>query len=154
MRVSTVLLASAAGVVLLSHAHAQGAGVCKPGAGGDVVRSLPLALVPQAAQVFDLHDMPAEQVRRSTVVRCMDGHLLACDRGANLPCGKANTSRSLKGGNAWCRRNPDSDFIPAYITGHDTIYEWRCKHGVPEPTATVVSVDARGFIAQYWKPLE
>jgi hypothetical protein len=141
MRLSTVLLASAAGVVLLSHAHARGAGVCKPGADDDVVRSLPRALVPQAEQVFSLHEMPAEQV-------------LACDRGANLPCGKANTSRSLKGGNAWCRQNPDSDFIPAYITGHDTIYEWRCKHGAPVPAATVESVDARGFIAQYWKPLE
>ena len=77
MRVSTMLLASAAGLVLLSHAHAQGAGVCKPGAGGDVVQSLPLALVPQAAQVFDLHDMPAEQVQRSPG-RALHGRSLAC----------------------------------------------------------------------------
>jgi hypothetical protein len=105
-------------------------------------------------RLFGLHGMPAEQVRRSTVVRCMDGHLLACNGGANLPCGKANTSQSLRGGDAWCRQSPDSDFIPAYISGHDSIYRWRCTHGAPVASGPARPVDAHGFFTQYWKPLE
>lgn len=50
-------------------------------------------------------------------------------------------------------QQPDSDFIPAYITGHDTIYEWRCTNGAPEIVKQVFQVDAQGFIADIWYPI-
>ncbi len=54
---------------------------------------------------------------------------MACTVGANLNCGKADTRRDLPGATAWCRENPDSDFIPMFATGHETIYDWRCTKG-------------------------
>ena len=143
-----------AGVALAVSAQAQGAAACRPGATDDMLRPLPSSLVPQAERLFGLRDMPAEQVQRSTVVRCMDGRLPACTYGANLPCGKANTNRSLKGGDAWCRQHPESEFIPAAITGHDSIYRWSCSRGAAVATGPVEPVDARGFIARYWKRLQ
>ena len=31
----------------------------------------------------------------------------------------------------YCKEHPTSDLIPAYVTGHDTVYEWCCKDGTP-----------------------
>jgi hypothetical protein len=96
--------------------------------------------------------MPAAQIRRSTYFRCMDGRVFLCNLGANLPCGKANQSRHLAGAEAWCAKHPDADFIPMYATGHDTIYNWRCRAGKAATEGPPLEVDSRGFIARYWKP--
>ncbi|MGC2050146.1 MAG: hypothetical protein WA636_01490, partial [Methylovirgula sp.] len=71
--------------------------------------------------------------------------VLLCTIGANLPCGKANTSTELPGVNDWCRQNPNSDFIPMAVTGHDTIYEWHCAGTVAKPGKKIGAVGARGF---------
>ena len=134
-------------------ASAQGFSFCKPNANDDRLRPLPKSLVPQAMRLFALHGMTAEQVRHSTVVRCGDGRLLACNAGANLSCGKANVSQTLPAGAAWCRQHPEADFIPAYVTGHDSIYRWRCTQGAPVAGEPVEPVDGRGFIARYWRPI-
>jgi hypothetical protein len=39
-----------------------------------------------------------------------------------------------------------------YVTGHDTIYEWRCVEGQVAATK-VMTVDAQGYVANNWKPL-
>ncbi len=119
----------------------------------DTVRSMPASLVPAVTAAFGLTHMPPAQVQRSTFYRCMDHQVLACWVGANLPCGKADTSRDLPGAQTWCRDHPGSDFIPMYVTGHDTIYQWRCNGPDPAITRIVSPVDARGFIARFWKPL-
>ncbi len=117
-------------------------------------RPLPGSLVPEVEQVFGLHNADPAWVERSTVVRCMDGKLLACNAGANLPCGKANTALMLPAGVDWCKQNPNSDFIPAYITGHDSAEQWRCNNGAPAITGKPAPVDAGGYLSDYWKPLE
>ena len=86
--------------------------------------------------------------------RCAEGRLLVCNLGANLPCGKANTSRALPAADAWCAERPGSDFIPMYVTGHDTVYRWRCDGTKAATTGKPLEVDRRGFIVELWKPAD
>lgn len=84
--------------------------------------------------------------------RCMSGKVLVCHFGNNIPClEKADISRvptaAMKG---FCRENPASDVIPAYVTGRATVYQWRCANGVPEIVRQLTTPDARGFLAEFW----
>lgn len=135
-------------------APAQGRAACSTGINDDTLRPLPPALTAKVAQLFGLANVPEAQVRRSTVVRCMDGHLMACNYGANLPCGKANASRVLPAADEWCQQNPEADFIPAYISGHDSIYLWRCAQGRPATLGAPAALDKRGFLSAYWKVIQ
>jgi hypothetical protein len=117
----------------------------------DRVRPIPGSLIPAAVRLFDLGAMPAAQIQGSTYFRCMSGRLLLCNVGANLPCGKADTSRRPPGTAAWCAAHPQSDFIPMAVTGHATIWRWRCEGGKPATVGPPEAVDRRGFIARYWK---
>ncbi len=114
----------------------------------DMPREIPESLVPEAVRLFGLEAMPAGQVRRSTLYRCAEGRVLVCNLGANLPCGKANASRDLPAAEAWCAENPGSDFIPMYVTGHDTIYRWRCDGAKAATSGEPLAVDRRGFISR------
>jgi hypothetical protein len=90
----------------------------------------------------------------TTVFRCSQGRVMVCTVGANLPCGKANASRvPTQGTVQWCRANPGADFVPAAASGHDTIYEWRCRDGEPRIVRQMLRVDSRGFVAEFWKTL-
>jgi hypothetical protein len=82
----------------------------------------------------------------------MDGKVYACTVGANLPCdSKANTDKTPTQPEIdFCQANPTSDFIPAAVTGHDTIYEWICKAGKPEVGKQVFQVDKQGYIVEIW----
>jgi hypothetical protein len=95
--------------------------------------------------------MPDAWIRRSTYFRCFERHVLICNLGANLPCGKGNASRRLPAADTWCAGHADSDFIPMYVTGHDTIYQWRCAGKAAAVTGTPLALDRRGFIARFWK---
>lgn len=66
-------------------------------------------------------------MRRTIVFRCIDGAVLLGTAGASLNCGKADTNRTLTAARRYCRENPDASSIPAYVTGHDTVYAWRCR---------------------------
>lgn len=118
----------------------------------DTARPVPASLANEVNRLFDTR-MPASIVEKATVFRCFDGHVLVCTAGANLPCGKANVSRINPGAAAWCRDHPGAASVPAFATGHDTIYEWRCHGGQAEAFRQVDQVDARGFFARYWKQL-
>ena len=118
----------------------------------DTLQALPRALVPQAVRLFGLQRMPEQQVLRGTVIRCMDHAVWACNHGANLPCGKANTRDTLPvEGAGWCRKFPNANFVPAYISGHDSVYRWRCRDGKPVASGPLARTDARGFLTRYWK---
>jgi len=80
----------------------------------ETLRPIPQSLVPVAKRVFRLR-VADQQVRRSTVFRRADGHILLCNYGANLPCGKANADHRLPQAEAWCRDHADTDFIPRYV---------------------------------------
>lgn len=83
--------------------------------------------------------------------RCAGGKVLACNPGANLPCYKADTSREPDEGLAnYCRENPNTDFIPAYITGHGTLFVWACQGGKATITRQVFEADEQGFVRQFW----
>lgn len=148
------IFAAALVPVLANAAPAETPGqICQRAGTDDALRPIPASLVPDARRLFGLERMPTEQVQRGTLFRCADRRVLVCNLGANLPCGKANRSRNLPGATAFCRQNPNSDFIPMVATGHDTIYHWRCVSGTAQPGPPVEKVDARGFIARYWKPV-
>jgi hypothetical protein len=91
--------------------------------------------------------------RETSFYRCDRGAVMLCTVGANLVCGKANTSTRLPAANVWCRENPNSDFIPLAVTGHDTIYEWICDGAKAVPKRKSSTVDERGFISENWKKL-
>ncbi len=40
------------------------------------------------------------------------------------------------------------------VTGHDTIYEWRCEGRSAKPGKQIGQVDARGFFEEYWKEVK
>jgi hypothetical protein len=44
----------------------------------------------------------------------------------------------------WCRENRDTGFIPAFVTGHNTIYAWRCQKSAPRIVRQTLHADPRG----------
>lgn len=97
-------------------------------------------------------DMPEDLIVRGTFWRCMDGQVWACFVGANLPCqAKADTSETPSiEMEEFCQEDPNADFIPAAVTGRETVYAWRCKDGVPEIDERVFEPDAQGFLSDFW----
>jgi hypothetical protein len=119
----------------------------------DTTRPIPADLVSTVNRVFKTA-LPPQVAMDSTVFRCAEGHVLACTASANLPCGKANTDRApTTGAVQWCRDHPDATFIPAVATGHDSIFEWRCRSNTPQIARQSLHVDRHGFIATFWKVL-
>jgi hypothetical protein len=99
---------------------------------------------------------PIDIFKKTTIWRCMDKQVYACNFGANLPCdSKANIDKTSTQAMAdFCKANANSDFIPAAITGHDTIYSWHCVKDAPEMLEQISQVDAAGYIANIWYKLE
>jgi hypothetical protein len=84
--------------------------------------------------------------------RCAQGAVLACLYGANIPCNaKAVTSREPTAAiTQYCEENPGSDFVPMYVTGHDTVVSWACQG--PDPVVKGVEpVDAEGYAKAFWQ---
>jgi hypothetical protein len=95
---------------------------------------------------------PLDMFKKTTIWRCMDSKVYACNFGANLPCSsKANTDKTPTQAMVdYCQANPDSDFIPMAVTGHSTIYSWHCVKDTPELLDQIEKVDAAGYLAQIW----
>lgn len=95
---------------------------------------------------------PRDLLARTSYWRCMDGHVYACFVGANLPCAvKADTRRTPTPAMwLYCDQNPDADNIPAYVTGRETVYQWRCIRNQPTVVRQVAKPDRRGFIKNIW----
>ena len=100
-------------------------------------------------------DMPMDILTRNSFWRCMSGKVYGCSVGANIPCqGKADASKTPNEGmTAFCKDNPNSDFIPAASTGRETVYAWKCVSGKPQVDKQVLNPDARGFITEFWYAL-
>jgi hypothetical protein len=99
---------------------------------------------------------PMDMFKKTTIWRCMDSQVYACNFGANLPCdSKANTDKNpTPEMGEYCKANPDSEFIPMSVTGHDTIYSWHCVKDAPEVLDQIETVDAAGYLAQIWYPIK
>jgi hypothetical protein len=91
-------------------------------------------------------------VFRHAAWRCADGAVLACSYGANIPCDqKADASHTAPvGAKRFCAENHTADVVPAYATGHATIFEWRCAGGEPVIARQVLQVDPTGYPAAFW----
>jgi hypothetical protein len=124
---------------------------CRQVENDDVLQPIPNALAAVAARLFGID---ADYAAKTTYYRCAEGALLLCNVGANLPCGKANTRTESSAANDWCRDHPSAAVIPMAVTGHDTIYEWRCSGGNAKPTTPIAKVDPHGFFLEYWKKVE
>jgi len=83
--------------------------------------------------------------------RCMDGAVYVCAVGANLVCdGKADRAKNNAGAGNFCRDNPDAKVVPAYATGHATIYEWHCAGGRASRGRQLGRIDRRGYPSDIW----
>ncbi len=98
---------------------------------------------------------PTDTFRHSTIWRCMQGRVYACNYGANLPCdAKADTNKDPTPAMLdFCNNNPDSDVIPMAVVGHATIYDWRCKGRAAEIRSQIDLPDPRGYLSRIWYPL-
>lgn len=97
-------------------------------------------------------DAPMEMFTKNAYWRCANGKVLACTVGANLPCTeKANADKTpTQDEKDFCQANPSADVIPAVVTGHASVYEWRCTNGAPEIVKQVADVDAQGYLKNIW----
>jgi hypothetical protein len=97
-----------------------------------------------------------DQFKQMTVWRCMESKVYACNFGANIPCdSKANADKTPTQAMAdFCKANPDVDFIPMAVTGHNVIYSWRCKGDAPEIDKPIDTVDAAGYQSSFWVALQ
>jgi hypothetical protein len=151
--------ASLAAATWATAARADGlAAQCRAIGNDDTVRPYDPALHQGLAgawtHLFGAQPADPTMLRDQANIRCMGGRLLACFTGANLPCSRMNTSRHSQAGDAWCAGHTNSDFIPAYVTGHDTIYAWRCDGPTAQPTRQVFRLDRRGFASSLWRPID
>ena len=91
-------------------------------------------------------------VSKMVAWRCADGQVLACLYGANIPCdSKAFTSKKpTQAVVDYCKQNPDSQFVPMVVTGHETSLSWAC-HGPRPVVIRSEAVDAQGYVKAYWK---
>lgn len=109
----------------------------------------------KAAAGLESSTEPMDMFMKTTIWRCMDHQVYACNFGANLPCdSKANISQTPSPAmEEYCRTNLDSEFIPMSETGHDTVYSWHCVKDRPEVLEQLGEVDVAGFLAQIWYPI-
>ncbi len=120
---------------------------------GPEVPAVIVKAIREAAEIAE--SAPDDWVAQGTVWRCMDGQVWGCFRGANISCmAKANTDKTpSEEMEAYCKKHPDSELIPASVTGRETVYEWRCSGEKPEPVRQIFHPDKQGFISEFWYKL-
>ena len=114
---------------------------------------LPEAIIVGVKKALGMpNDVPAEVLQQGTFWRCMNGQVYACFVGANLPCqAQANTDRTpTDAEKEFCQQDPNADVIPMVVTGHESVYEWRCSNGQPEIVRQFAQPDERGFLSHIW----
>lgn len=114
---------------------------------------IPSALKPYVARALGLSTdvgVPPE----SYYWRCMNGTVYVCTIGANIPCyEKDDRAKRNSGADKYCRENREAAIVPAYATGHATIYDWSCSLGKALRGKRIVEVDGRGYRIDIWHPV-
>jgi hypothetical protein len=111
---------------------------------------VPTALMPLLRTTLGLSE-EAPLTPQSYYWRCMDGGVYVCAIGANRPCAsRADRTTHNTGADNYCRENLDTEFVPAYATGHNTVYEWSCAGGRAVPGKRAIKADGRGYPAEFW----
>jgi len=123
-----------------------------PPTGSQDPQWLPQALLePLRSQGLVNADLP--EFERITVRwRCMESEVYVCPVGANLPCAEqADLSRTpTPAMQEFCVENPDSDFLPAYVTGRATVYNWNCSGTEALAGEQRFNADSQGYLAEFW----
>ncbi len=154
----TVAPAPAAASYTTPFAYCAAVGTIDHPDGGYTGETVPVAVIDGFKQAAGLQDStePLDLLKQTTIWRCMDGQVYACNVGANLPCdAKANTDQTpTQAMNDFCAANSNSEFIPMAVTGHETVYNWRCNGAVAEVVDQFAQVDSRGYVADIWYKIE
>lgn len=86
--------------------------------------------------------------------RCMDGEVYACATGPNVACGRADhRQRPNMAVRRYCQSQPDAPSVPLGVAGPRTLYQWSCAGTQAVMARQVAHADARGFVAEFWRPL-
>jgi len=149
--VSIATVASPRAGLAAPAAHENPRSYCARAGTDDELHQPPPALEPAIRRLFNIR---GNYALKTTYYRCAEGAVKICFVGANLPCGKANASRSLPAVTRWCETHPDTEFIPLYVTGHNSLYSWHCVGARAATGAPRGTLDAQGFFADYWKTAE
>jgi hypothetical protein len=111
---------------------------------------IPPGLTPYLARALGLPPHSAVMPERY-YWRCMGGAVYVCTTGANIACEvKADLAKRNVGAENYCRENRDAPFVPAYATGHATIYDWRCSGGRAVRGKRLAKLDSRGYRRDIW----
>ena len=122
----------------------------------DTVRSYEPTLREPTIKAFkkmfpDMREEPASsEFEAQARYRCMDGKVMVCFIGANLPCTKINTAKDNAGADAFCKQASDGVPVAAYATGHDSAYSFTCRAGRAVVDRETWQLDKRGFAAKLW----
>jgi hypothetical protein len=121
-----------------------------PDGGGSPI---PAALLPYLRSAIGL-SAAAPLTSQGYYWRCMDGAVFVCAIGANIPCRtKADRAKRNSGAEYYCRENPDAETVPAYATGHNSIYDWNCSAGHSVRGKVLLTLDHRGYPVNFWHRL-
>jgi hypothetical protein len=118
----------------------------------DAVKKLPKELLNDARRLYGNGSVDDRWLMVSTVYRCMNGRVRLCNAGANIICAKPDRRRGSPEITAFCKENPGSD-VPMAVTGHDTLYGWKCTGTKPVINFTS-ELDGRGFVENVWTPID
>jgi len=112
----------------------------------DEVKPIPQSLAAFASKLFggELDDATSE-----TVYRCVDDQVYICNIGNGFSCDRPSAQRYNPDVVQYCRGNPNSPFVPMSVSGHITMYTWKCV-GRRAVIASIEKLDARGFRADMW----
>jgi hypothetical protein len=155
--VAIALAIGTSSMALIAHAaEPDFAAYCAKVRDDDMVRPVPAALAPLLSAAFAklVGSAPTDSgyLSRTGQVRCMDGKVLVCFTGANLPCAKIRVARDNAGAVKWCEANPGTE-VPAFAIGHDALYSYRCDGKRAHIVGTNWTLDHRGFATSLWTPL-
>ncbi len=118
--------------------------------------AMPKEIIEGLRAALKAENIPEPILAHGSFWRCMGGKVYACYTGANLPCmAKADATRTPDLATLrFCTENPQAEIVPASVTGRFTIYQWRCRNGLPEAVKQALTPDANGFIAEYWHEIK
>lgn len=93
------------------------------------------------------------ELKTQAQYRCMNGKIMVCFVGANLPCVKMNNARNNPGADEFCRQHQNEDNVPAFAIGHDAVFSYKCRSGRAEIVSSAWKLDERGFAKKLWTEL-
>jgi hypothetical protein len=116
------------------------------------IGEFPYAKARAASQIGPDYDYLTDQ---NYVWRCVKGAVMSCVWTNQEICGRVDISRvPTRAMSDFCRKSPDTDFIPLAVTGHQpTMYAWDCRQGLAAITQQLTTPDEQGYPPEEWKKL-